>query len=313
LELTLSIPAAKQSDSATEPKDFAEYVSLKSQSESPTEAQSPVGTKPAPASEPAKEEQQEQPKELTDEEKANSRERYERRRERRWYEERGAMRAENQRLIEENAKLREQREQAAPQITGKPLLKQFIDSGKYQTYEDAHEAFTDALTDWKADQREAERQTREAERSVGDTRKAYQADVKEFSKTHDDYEDVYGDVAAQLDSDGGRGNPLTAAILKSKNPASLIYHLGRNPDLLDDLGELASSGDYESALIRLGEIKASMTKGKVSVVKDEPLTPKTPRTVQAKGSEVVNRDDRLRQAADAGDFEAFQKHSRAKA
>src|SRR3989441_4692256 len=110
-------------------------------------------------SETAQEPPQEQ-KPPSDEEKADRKQRNDQRRERRWFEERGAIRAENRELRERLERLEAAKEQSpTPKENAKPALKQFLESGKYPTYELAQEAYTDAVTDWKLDKRDAERQS----------------------------------------------------------------------------------------------------------------------------------------------------------
>lgn len=317
--------AAQNSESATEPESFEQYLSLKSQSptisDPPDEAHSLKEEKAAPDSDPDKE-TQEKTKELTDEAKAARKARNDRRREERWWEERGRMRAENDRLKREVEELRRPKPDSAPAArAGKPSLQAFLDSGKFKTYEEAQEAYQDARDDWFRKQWEAEQEQKHASRTAQsderDIQRALKADIKDFVKTAkvDDFDDAYQVVVDALDNEDGQGNPITTRLLKSKNPAALIYHLGTNEAILDRLAELTASGDFVAATEYLGEIKAVLSSKKsappekTEISKEPP--PRPPKTVGARGS-VPSRDDQLRAAAEADDFQAFRKASRAK-
>lgn len=311
---------------ASEPGTFAEYREQKSAASlTHTAVEEQVETEP----ETVQEEKKEPDTTLTDEEKSDRRKKNDQRREKRWFEERGEMKERTRRLEQELAELKSSQsktEAPAFQMEGKPVLKAFLDSGKFKTYEEAHEAFTDALTDWKMEGVRAEQEsTRNAETQQAELKrlgKAYQDDVKTFEVDHADYGDIKAEVAERLDSPNDKGelvgNALTAAILKSKSPAKLIYHIGNNAELLEEFSEYAASGDFETALERLGEVKASLGIGKTAAKveaapeKKEPVNAtRNPKHVGGRAT-VSNRDDQLRNAAEKNDFAAFRSASRAK-
>src|SRR5439155_689967 len=179
--------------------------------------------------------------------------------------------------------------------------------GKFKTYEDAREAYTEALTDFKFAARESEREGKAQESNQREAQKTFQKDVAQFSKTHEDFDDVFETVRDRLDSDALF---LSDAIVRSENPAQLIYHLGSNEEEMDRLVELSPA----RAIMELGKISARLNppKDKDAPAKEEPKTgkPKAPKTVAGRGS-VVTREERMKAAADANDFTAFRAAARA--
>ena len=311
--------AAQNTESA--PADFGEYLALKSQTKTESSApsvtaQPPAEEEPAPASEP--EIVQEPKTGLTDEEKAERKARNDKRREERWWEERGRLRAEKERLERELEEARAAKQtESAPvlPVQGKPTLKQFLDSGKFETYEEANEAYLDARDQYNRQLWESEQSQTKAEQEAQTVRKTFQAEVEQFSKTHDDWGDVFEAVKDALDGEEASGTPLTAAILKSKNSAALIYHLGKNEEALSELQSLSDSGDFPAALVLLGEIKASLSSTKAKAPEPEKKnidTPKPPKHVSGRGA-ASSRDDQLREAAEKNDFTAFQRVNRSRA
>ena len=292
--------AAQPSESA--PESFEQYQSLKSAA---VTGAPPATEELVPASEPEEPPQEQKP--ATDEEKADRKQRNDQRRERRWFEERGAIRAENRELRERLERLEAAKEQSpTPKENAKPALTTFLESGKFKTYEDAQEAFTDALTDFKFAQRESEREGKAAESSQREATKTFQKDVAQFSKTHDDFDDVFETVRDRLDQDALF---LSDAIVRSENPAQLIYELGTNEELLDQLMDLTP----QRAIMQLGKIAARLEGSKEKApAKEEIKTgkPKSPKTVAGRG-QVVGREERMKAAADANDFTAFRAAARA--
>src|SRR5207247_10218586 len=130
-------------------------------------------------------------------------------------------------------------------------LKQFLESGKHGTYELAQEAYTDALTDWKLARADAERQSHAAETSQRAAQNTFQQDVKQFSKAHDDFDEVFETVRNRLDAEAVE---LSNAIVRGKNPAALIHYLGTHEDEMDELLDL--KGDER--LMQLGVIRAGL-------------------------------------------------------
>jgi hypothetical protein len=311
-----------------EPETFAEFRAQRAVSASapPAEGDASAEGKPAPESDPESREAAPPAKPGNDDQRKSERKRRnDERREREWWEERGEMRARLKALEDENNALKSrsadgktetpQGDRNSDGPTGKPVLKDFLNSGKFKTYEDAQEAYQDARDEWNRQAWEAQQENVRAQRTAQETQKAYTADAEKFAEGHEDYDEAFDAVSSALERGKG-GNPLTTAILRSKSPAALIYHLGKNEDALDELSELVGSGDFGSALMRLGEIKAQLAPAKPAAAASSTKT-KTPASlvrppahVSGRGSGVPARDEQLRAASDANDFAAFRRANR---
>src|SRR5205809_5073308 len=146
---------------ASAPENFEQYQSLRSAA---VPGAPPATEELVPASEPEEPPQEQKP--TTDEQKADRKQRNDQRRERRWYEERGAIRAENRELRERLEKLEAAKEQSpTPKEDAEPTLKSFLESGKYKTYEEASEAHTKAVVKHALAKVESEREGKAAETS----------------------------------------------------------------------------------------------------------------------------------------------------
>lgn len=287
----MSKEAAQIAESA--PADYKQYLSMKDTSEAPT-AQSPVEEKAAPESDPV-DPPQEKPKGLTDEEKSERKRRNEERRAQRWYEERGEMRAKMQAMEQELAGLKETRTQSPSRskTDGKPTLRSFLESGEYKTFEEANEAFTEALTDYKLTQKEQER---EVEKIVNERQSIMDNFAKrrsEYEKTHSDFNDAFDEVAKTLEGPNGEGTPVTEYLLKAKDGHELIHHLGNNPELLDSIVDLP----FDEAIAELGALRKDL---KSSPVQKEttPALPKAPRNLGARNVAPRSHEEVMRKAAE---------------
>src|SRR5439155_22451644 len=160
-----------------------------------------------------------------------------------------------------------------PNENDAPIFKSYLESGKFKTYEEANEAYTKAVVKHALAQRESEREGKAQESSQREAQKTFQKDVAQFSKTHDDFDDVFETVRDRLDADALF---LSDAIVRSENPAELIYHLGSNEEEMDRLVELSPA----RAIMELGKIAARLNppKDKEAPATAEPKTgkPKAP-------------------------------------
>src|SRR5439155_12182022 len=173
--------------------------------------------------------------------------------ERRWFEERGAIRAENRELRERLERLEAAKEQSpTPKEDAEPTLKSFLESGRFKTYEEASEAHTKAIVKHALAKAESERQSQEAKSFERESQKTFHQDLKQFARTHDDFGDVFEIVRERLD---GEALDLSDAIVRGKNPAALIHYLGTHEDEMDEL--LGLEGDERR--IQLGVIRAGLT------------------------------------------------------
>jgi hypothetical protein len=159
------------------------------------------------------------------------------------------------RLARENEELRRQiaeqsvkpqekpSEPAKAAAAGKPKLEDF------QTLE----AYQEALTDWKLDERERTRKEAEARTAAEDAVRKEQdgwtKKEKAARKAHDDYDDLIDTV--QIPAGPG---VLAArqAMLEDDNGAELLYYLAKNPKELERIAGLPPA----SAVLAIGKLSA---------------------------------------------------------
>lgn len=108
---------------------------------------------------------------------------------------------------------------------------------KYETWPDAMFAYKDAQDHWASAESAATQQQAQTAKESEAIYEAYRKDVNahlarttEFAKAHPDFDDVTKDI-------GTRTLPpaLIAAIVRSDNSPYLMYALGQQPDLADDI------------------------------------------------------------------------------
>lgn len=151
---------------------------------------------------------------------------------------------------------------------------------------DTHTDYVEALTDWKLEAREKERETKsKAEQAKADQNKkleAFQSKVAEFEKVHSDYQDVVSDVEHVALSDD-----LQKAIIESKMGAHLAYELAKNEKELIRINKLSS---FELAK-EIGKLEYKLS-SEASSSSKEIKTTKAPPPVKAIGtnSKTVTKD-----------------------
>lgn len=128
----------------------------------------------------------------------------------------------------------EAREQPPAEAPGKPKPEDF----------DTYEAYTEALTDWKLEQRERERARQEAERQVFET---WLARIEAARQAHPDFDEV-------VDSDTPVSAAMQQAILESEQGAEIAYWLGKHPEEAARIAKLPPI----AAIREIGRIEASL-------------------------------------------------------
>lgn len=158
--------------------------------------------------------------------------------------ERNAAKTEAEQLRAELEELRQQMQasQAQPQAKEpdpKPVRTQFVSDDDYQ----------EALTDWKVDQRLAERQQEEQQARINASQQQLQENWNrrlDQAKTKlGDYDEVVGKSEIDLP------NPLYFAIIESDIGPELSYYLAKNPDEV----KLLKGMSLTSALRMLGKLE----------------------------------------------------------
>ena len=141
-------------------------------------------------------------------------------------------------LQEQHEALQKQLQENAPKKDDTPKEEDF----------DTYEEYNEALVEYRAEQRlaEKERERLEAQRAEKEaqmreaTEKQYASRVEAFAEKHPDFrekESVVEEVVALQMQNGVTPTlqALTNAVLESENSARLVYELGNDVDLLEDI------------------------------------------------------------------------------
>lgn len=199
--------------------------------------------------------------------------------------------------IAELTRLRRQaereRDQALAQLQGardpakaaqpKPSPDDFEDYGEY----------VEALTDWKADQREAQRAdtnaTKAAETAAQHRNAEWSAKVAATTATLPDYAEVAGKSEIQV------RDHVVDAIMDADRGPELVYHLAQNPDVAARLNDMSPA----RAAIELGKIEATLGEpaapppppAKKTTTAPAPITPVKPGATNAKDPAKMNMEE----------------------
>jgi len=133
-----------------------------------------------------------------------------------------------------------------PVPAGKPKLESF----------ETLEAYQEALTDWKIDQRDAQRKAEEdrqaAEAAERKLQSAWSASEKTARATHPDYDDVVRSVQAP---EGPGVSAARQAMLEEDSGAEILYYLGTHSDELRRIAALSPV----SAVREIGKLSARLS------------------------------------------------------
>lgn len=166
---------------------------------------------------------------------------------------RGTLERENRALAERLARLEGQMDakgsqREAPQQTadGKPRLEDF---GSY-------DAFNEALTDWKVDQKlKAREQAHTQEQRQRQAQTQDQQRKERFMESSDAAREKYDDFDEVAFGDEVKVTKAMAVIIaESDNPGEMAYFLGKNPSEASRIAKLSP----EKAALELGKLEAKM-------------------------------------------------------
>jgi hypothetical protein len=237
------------------PTDFAEYVRWRKSGELPEEKPPDAETgahatepqaETAPAPEPETKTQEPEVEEDESAEPAKGRG--------------GSRQRKIDKLVRENAEIRQMLESlraqppaetpkasAPAETAGKPKLENF----------ETLEAYQEALTDFKLDERERARQAQDAERQAREAAQKIQTEwsrrQRAAQQSHDDYDDVIDAVKAP---EGPGVAAARQAMLEDEAGPEILYWLAKHPD---DLQRIAALSPV-SAVREIGKIAASVAK-----------------------------------------------------
>jgi len=154
-------------------------------------------------------------------------------------------------------------------VEGKPLADHF----------DTHEAYVEALTDWKTEQKLNERETKQKETlAKSEHQKSvtqFQEKVQSFKDSHDDFDDLIEDV-----DDIPMSIAVEQLIIQSENGPELMYELAKNREEYERICKLSPL----AAAREFGKFEARLNKSVSSKEKLEIKTTKAPKPLAPLGS-----------------------------
>jgi hypothetical protein len=231
------------------PTDFREYAKWRATGELPEaqETAAPAAAPEAPAKtepDPETEDHQEPGEEEPPDDAAGGKGRG------------GSRQRRIDRLTRENEELKRQLAGAKPaQPQDKPSEPAPAGKPKLENYQTL-EAYQEALTDWKFDQREQQRKDADA-KAAADTairqeQETWTAKEKAARKAHADYDDLIDTV--QIPAGPG---VLAArqAMLEDENGAELLYYLAKRPKELERIAGLTPA----SAVLAIGKLSVALS------------------------------------------------------
>jgi hypothetical protein len=181
-------------------------------------------------------------------------------------------------------------EPAKPAATGKPKLED------YQTLE----AYQEALTDWKLDDRERTRREADArtaaEEAVRTEQDGWAKKEKAARKAHDDYDDLIDTVVIPA---GPGVMAARQAMLEDEHGAELLYHLAKNPKELERIAGLSPA----SAVLAIGKLSAKFDTP--ATENGKPRITGAPKPPPPGGRPSKITSDTPEEAAKRGDFRAY--------
>lgn len=183
--------------------------------------------------------------------------------------------------LPDEAKANQSSASEKPSIDSKPKAEQF----------DSHQEFVEALTDWKLDQKERDREVKQKESQLKSeyqkTLDAHQSRVDAFQKQTPDYKEVvtefledHGDLKFSLG--------LEEIIMTTETGPALFYELAKNPDELIRINALPLVAQARE-LGKL-ETKLSKTTDEKQETKKQTKAPAPIAPVTSKGSAKINKD-----------------------
>lgn len=125
----------------------------------------------------------------------------------------------------------------------------------YSTWEE----FSEALTDWKVEEKLRKIEAEKSAQAVKDAQAKAQStaidkwneSIEEAKERYDDFEDVVGKSSLIP-------NEVAVAITRMKNGTDVAYYLGKHPEVCKKLMKMGNEGDILSALTEVGGISREL-------------------------------------------------------
>lgn len=191
---------------------------------------------------------------------------------------RGTITAKEQEIEYWKAKAMASEKPAEQQTNSKVQAKGTNEKPKEEDY-NSHEEWQDAVTEWKVDQRLAERDRAAKEDSLrkeSETKvKTFGDRIQAFEKSNPDFREVLEDVEhVKLSA------ALQSEFLDSENGPRLMYELAKNPEEYERINALP----YNQAIKALAKFEAGLEKPAEAKAPIQPKTPKAPPPIKPVGS-----------------------------
>ncbi len=144
---------------------------------------------------------------------------------------------------------------------------------------DSHEDYVEALTDWKLEQKEKEREAKQKETQVKTEYQkqveSFQSKVKDFQKTVEDFEDVISEV-----DDISLSIGIQDSLLNSELGPQIMYELAKDRKELERINSLSPI----SAAREIGKIEARIANESSSEKEQQKKLTKAPPPVSPLGA-----------------------------
>jgi post-segregation antitoxin (ccd killing protein) len=203
-----------------------------------------------------------------------------------------AQKAELERQLAEAGKISST---AAKPIETKPVEAAPADGKPKAENFDTYEAYVEALSDWKFDQKEQARSKAETERRQAEAQKtaqdAWQERLKEARSRYEDFDEVLAGS-----DDVPVSQAMNQAIFESEYGADVVYYLAGNPTEAARIAQLSPS----AAARAIGKIEAGLEK---AAPKEKPKTSRAPEPIQPVGRKATTSTKPL----DQMDFQDYVK------
>jgi hypothetical protein len=163
----------------------------------------------------------------------------------------------------------------------KPRYEAFQNDPKYKTYEEAQEAYTEAVAEFKLQQRDMAAAESARKESAKAMERVWNERLAATKAEHRDYDAVLAKAAEVPIS-----APAQTAIIESEVGPKILYELAKNPAEAERIAKLSPIGQVK-AIARL-EDKLSTPEAATRVTK----APKPPATVRGSAPKTVDLNDK---------------------
>lgn len=190
--------------------------------------------------------------------------------------------------------------QRPAEVKSTPVETKVDQSGKPNSDKfDSHEEYVEALADWKVEQklsaRDEQKKVSELKSEQQKTVDKFQASIKTFAESHDDFHEVVESV-----DDIPMSLTVQEVVLGSDDGPEIMYELAKNPDEYKRICGLPAI----AAAHELGKIEARLQKSSPSSQTKEQKTTKAPKPLTPVSSKSTNANLK---SPDEMDYQQYKK------